>query len=54
LRGLGKVDWQFLMTAAAFNLWQLPKIQTADGAPGRDNGLKIERLRRKRVRDLCP
>jgi transposase len=29
LRGLGKVGWQFLMTAAAFNLWRLPKIQTA-------------------------
>jgi transposase len=30
LRGLGKVAWQFLMTAAAFNLWRLPKIQTAE------------------------
>ena len=29
LRGLAKVGWQFLMTAAAFNLWRLPKIQTA-------------------------
>ena len=29
LRGLGKVGWQFLMTAAAFNLWRLPKLQTA-------------------------
>jgi transposase len=29
LRGLEKVAWQFLMTAAAFNLWRLPKIQTA-------------------------
>ena len=25
LRGLAKVGWQFLMTAAAFNLWRLPK-----------------------------
>lgn len=30
LRGLAKVAWQFLMTAAAFNLWRLPKIQTAE------------------------
>jgi transposase len=29
LRGLGKVGWQFLMTAAAFNLWRLPKLQRA-------------------------
>lgn len=29
LRGLGKVAWQFLMTAAAFNLWRLPKLQSA-------------------------
>ena len=29
LRGLLKVGWQFLMTAAAFNLWRLPKLQTA-------------------------
>jgi transposase len=28
-RGLAKVGWQFFMTAAAFNLWRLPKIQTA-------------------------
>jgi Transposase DDE domain len=28
LRGLPKVAWQFLMTAAAFNLWRLPKVQT--------------------------
>ena len=27
LRGLWKVAWQFLMTAAAFNLWRLPKLQ---------------------------
>jgi transposase len=26
LRGLWKVGWQFLMTAAAFNLWRLPKL----------------------------
>jgi ribosomal protein S6E (S10) len=25
-RGLLKVSWQFLMTAAAFNLWRLPKL----------------------------
>lgn len=30
LRGLTKVAWQLLMTAAAFNLWRLPKLQTAD------------------------
>jgi hypothetical protein len=30
LRGLAKVAWQFLMTTAAFNLWRLPKIQTAE------------------------
>ena len=29
LRGLAKVAWQFLMTAAAFNLWRLPKVQAA-------------------------
>jgi len=29
LRGLRKVAWQFLMTAAAFNLWRLPKLNTA-------------------------
>jgi transposase len=29
LRGLAKVAWQFLMTAAAFNLWRLPKLQRA-------------------------
>lgn len=28
-RGLAKVAWQFVMTAAAFNLWRLPKMQTA-------------------------
>jgi hypothetical protein len=30
LRGLAKVAWQFLMTAAAFNLWRLPKIRSAE------------------------
>jgi len=30
LRGLAKVTWQFLMTAAAFNLWRLPKVRTAE------------------------
>jgi hypothetical protein len=30
LRGLWKVGWQFLMTAAAFNLWRLPKLQSAE------------------------
>jgi hypothetical protein len=30
LRGLAKVAWQFLMTAAAFNLRRLPKLQTAE------------------------
>jgi transposase len=30
LRGLPKVSWQFLMTAAAFNLWRLPKLQAAE------------------------
>lgn len=30
LRGLAKVTWQFLMTAAAFNLWRLPKLQAAE------------------------
>jgi transposase len=30
LRGLAKVAWQFLMTAAAFNLWRLPKMQKAE------------------------
>lgn len=29
LRGLLKVGWQFLLTAAAFNLWRLPKLQAA-------------------------
>jgi len=30
LRGLLKVDWLFLMTAAAFNLWRLPKLKLAE------------------------
>jgi transposase/ribosomal protein S6E (S10) len=29
LRGMCKVAWQFLMTAAAFNLWRLPKLASA-------------------------
>jgi transposase len=29
LRGLWKVGWQFLMTAAAFNLWRIPKLTAA-------------------------
>ena len=29
LRGLFRVSWQFLMTAAAFNLWRLPKLVAA-------------------------
>ena len=29
LRGLGKVAWQFVMTAAAFNLWRLPRLTVA-------------------------
>ena len=29
LRGLGKVAWQFIITAAAFNLWRLPKLKVA-------------------------
>ena len=30
LRGLLKVDWLFLMTAAAFNLWRIPKLKAAE------------------------
>ena len=30
LRGLPKVDWLFLMTAAAFNLWRIPKLKVAE------------------------
>jgi transposase len=29
LRGLLKVDWLFVLTAAAFNLWRIPKLQQA-------------------------
>jgi len=29
LRGLLKVGWSFLITAAAFNLWRIPKLTTA-------------------------
>jgi transposase len=31
LRGLCKVGWLFLMTAAAFNLWRIPKLSAAEG-----------------------
>ena len=31
-RGLLKVGWQFLMTAAAFNLWRLPKLNAVQCA----------------------
>lgn len=30
LRGLANVAWQFVMTAAALNLWRLPKLQAAE------------------------
>ena len=30
LRGLRNVAWQFRMTAAAFNLWRLPKVPAAE------------------------
>jgi transposase len=30
LRGLLKVSWQFLMTAAAYHLWRLPKLLRAE------------------------
>jgi transposase len=30
LRGLPKVDWLFVMTAAAFNLWRIPKLKVAE------------------------
>ena len=29
LRGLAKVAWQFVMTAAAFNLLRLPRLHRA-------------------------
>jgi len=29
LRGLPKVDWLLLMSAAAFNLWRIPKLKAA-------------------------
>jgi hypothetical protein len=32
LRGLAKVTWQFIMTAAAFNLWRLPKLSRQECA----------------------
>jgi transposase len=31
LRGLLKVGWLFLMTAAAFNLWRIPKLRPSEG-----------------------
>jgi hypothetical protein len=34
LRELLKVSWQFLMTAAAYNLWRSPKLQQAEVRPG--------------------
>lgn len=30
LRGLPNVDWLFLMSAAAFNLWRIPKLKAAE------------------------
>jgi transposase len=30
LRGLANVSWLLLMTAAAFNLWRIPKLQAAE------------------------
>ncbi len=40
LRGLIKVDWLFVMTAAAFNLWRNSETASGDGLievpPGRD------------------
>lgn len=30
LRGLLNVDWLFVLTAAAFNLWRIPKLQRAE------------------------
>jgi len=30
LRGLLKVDWLFVLTAAAFNLWRIPKLKHAE------------------------
>ena len=29
LRGLPNIDWLFLITAAALNLWRLPKLAEA-------------------------
>ena len=29
LRGLLNVDWLFVLTAAAFNLWRIPKLKLA-------------------------
>ena len=30
LRGLAKVDWLFVLTAAAFNLWRIPRLKAAE------------------------
>ena len=30
LRGLLHVDWLFLMTAAAFNLWRIPNLSPTE------------------------
>lgn len=30
LRGLLKVSWQFVMTAAAYNLWRIPRLARAE------------------------
>lgn len=29
LRGIARVDWLFVPTAAAFNLWRTPRLKTA-------------------------
>ena len=30
LRGLARVDWLFVLTAAAFNLWRIPRLKSAE------------------------
>jgi transposase len=30
LRGLARVDWLFVLTAAAFNLWRIPRLKAAE------------------------
>jgi hypothetical protein len=30
LRGLARVDWLFVLTAAAFNLWRIPRLKPAE------------------------